>query len=108
MISLIIRNTKKKKSLNQIVNEPHMQNKTVIIGQRVSSRGKVEYIHIISAGSLGLNVGDTVPYISDTGNRHGGNGTIKIIGIANIDYSKNITIIGEVKTNCSLGTWIAV
>ena len=75
----VMRNTKQKMNIHQAIEWFNSDKMTIIKARRYSYRGANEIIYIFGAyGSYGKNKGDSVEYITDTGNGYGGKGKLFI------------------------------
>lgn len=87
----VIMNTKKRMTFEEAVIW-FARDCTVVYGIRISERGAHEPVYILGASGHYGNIGSQVNYVTDTGNRYGGKGTISIVDeiqVKNGSYKSN-------------------
>lgn len=84
----------------------------IIKALRMSERGALETIYILgAAGSYGVNMGDAVDYITDTGYGYGGKGKLRIldINLSGKRYNNKIMTTSnviELNEKIKLSVWV--
>jgi len=109
---VVMMNTKKKTDINKAIEWFDSKKVTVIHAARYSNRGVREEIYLLGAGgNYGVNRGDSIEYITDTGNGHGGRGILKIYDIitSGTDYNNKIMStqnIMKINEKVKLPIWV--
>jgi Na+-translocating ferredoxin:NAD+ oxidoreductase RnfG subunit len=97
-------NTKKKKTLEEIVKNWGSDKLTVYYCERHSDKGVAETVFIAGAyGNYG-EVGSVIDYITDTGNGYGGTGKMLVIKQFNIDVNNPQTY--ATRLNSKISYWV--
>lgn len=89
----VMMNTKYKMNVYGTINWFDSEELTVFKATRMSNRGVIELIYVIGAGvGYGVNIGDRIPYITDTGKGYGGKGELVIndIIVSGKKYGNNL------------------
>jgi hypothetical protein len=100
----IIMNTKKKKTLDEIVRNWTSDRLTVYYCERHSSQGVIEPVFIAGASGNYGEVGSTVNYVTDTGRGYGGTGRMVILNEFRIETSNPQTY--ATRLNSKLPFWV--
>lgn len=109
---IVMRNTKKKLTLEKAIEWYNYNNITIVKATRQSNRGANEQIYLIEAGTgcKEYVTGNILNYIQDNGNGHTGRGNLRITSVVEIkdETVTNILNQAELDKKQKLPVWVCV
>lgn len=81
-------------------------NYTVHLCERVSDRGKIEWVYVLTCGIEQLDMGRVLKYVTDTGRGHGGTGTLIVRASGFVDKAGRYSVTDDALMNKKCDFWV--